>query len=298
MLALRKVILGIDTEFSNNLSWRTIDAAHVFEDPTDPWSSPIPENYDVFALSNNMYIDFLGVKIGDINGNATVNFTSETISTRSNKTITLVSEFSDDGISIETEEPVDVAGLQFTLLTGDNVINSIESDVFNESSIGYYMVTPGVYNISIANSTPQSFEEGDELFYIDFDCVTCNLLAVSPSNKGLASELYINDNLEVVELNIVKRGNGAEIVSFFVAQNSPNPWSIFTQVDVTMTVASEVTVKVFDVTGRLVYNVNESLNAGINTIQLDADKVNGAGVYFYEISTNTQSAQYKMIKLK
>ena len=298
LLALRKVILGIDTEFSNNLSWRTIDAAHIFEDPTDPWSSPIPENYDVFALSNNMYIDFLGVKIGDINGNATVNFTSEIASARSEKTIKLVSEFNYDGVSIVTEESVVAAGLQFTLLTGDNVINTIESDVFNESSIGYHMVTPGVYNISIANSTPQSFEVGDELFYIDFDCVSCNLSTVSPSNKGLASELYMNDNLEVVELNIEMRDNGTEIVSFSVAQNSPNPWSIFTQVDVTVTVASKVTMKVFDVTGRLVYNSTELLREGKNTIQLDNEKVNGAGVYFYEISTDTQSAQYKMIKLK
>ena len=99
-------------------------------------------------------------------------------------------------------------------------------------------------------------------------------------------------------MNIDKRDNGAEIVSFSVAQNSPNPWSIFTQVDVNLTVASEVTIKVFDVTGRLFYFGTELLTAGKNTIQLDSEKVNGAGVYFYEISTNTQSAQYKMIKLK
>jgi uncharacterized repeat protein (TIGR01451 family) len=298
LLALRKVILGIDAEFANNLSWRTIDAAHVFEDPTDPWYSPIPENYDVLALSNNMYIDFLGVKIGDINGNATVNFSSNTASTRSEKTIKLVSELNYDGLSIVTEEALFAAGLQFTLLTGENMISSIESDVFNESSIGYHMVTPGVYNISIANSIPQSFEVGDELFKIDFDCVSCDLSTVSHSNKGLASELYMNDNLEVVELNIEMRNNATDIVSFSVDQNSPNPWSIFTQVDVTVTAASKVTMKVFDVTGRLVYNRTELLRAGKNTIQLDDEKVNGAGVYFYEISTDTQSAQYKMIKLK
>lgn len=298
LLSLRKVILGIDVEFSNNLSWRSIDKAHIFEDPTDPWSTPIPESYGIFGLSNNMYIDFLGVKIGDINGNATINLTSESTNTRSDKSITLISEYSTDGVSIETEESVNVAGLQFTLLTGDNLIYSIESDVFNQANIGYHMVSSGVYNISIASTTPQSFDEGDELFSIDFDCLSCDLSAVIPTNKGLASELYMNDNLEVVEMNIDKRDNGAEIVSFSVAQNSPNPWSIFTQVDVNLTVASEVTIKVFDVTGRLFYFGTELLTAGKNTIQLDNEKVNGAGVYFYEISTNTQSAQYKMIKLK
>ncbi|MFT6782843.1 MAG: putative repeat protein (TIGR01451 family) [Saprospiraceae bacterium] len=298
LLALRKVILGIDIEFSNNLSWRTIDAAHVFEDPTDPWSSPIPENYDVLALSSNMYIDFLGVKIGDINGNATVNFVSENTSTRSEKKVTLISEFSDDGVSIETEEDIKVAGLQFTLLTGDNLINSISSDVFNESNIAYYMVSHGVYNISIANTIPYAIDEGDALFSIDFECLSCDLSDVRPSDIGLTSELYMNDDLEVVEMSIEKRDGYEDIVSFSVAQNNPNPWSTHTQIDVFMKQASDVTVKVFDVTGRIVHNNTQSLIVGKNTIELDNEKVNKAGVYFYEISTNTQSAQYKMIKLK
>ncbi len=296
LIALRKVILGIDAEFANNLSWRTIDAAHTFEDPTDPWSSPIPETYDVLALSTNMYVDFLGVKIGDINASATVNLMTENTSTRSDKKVTLISEFSNDAVTIRTDEAINVAGLQFTLLTGDNVINSIETDAFDDNSIGYHMVSPGVYNISIANAAPKSLDKGDELFSIDFNCVSCDLSVVIPTDKGLASELYMNDNLEVVELNIENRA--ADVASFSVVQNKPNPWSLYTQIEVTLTEANDVTVNVFDVNGRLVYTNTESLNAGKNTIQLDDEKVNGAGVYFYEISTNQQSAQYKMIKLK
>jgi len=298
MLALRKVILGINAEFSNNLSWRTIDASHTFEDPTDPWSSPIPETYDILSLTTHMYVDFLGVKIGDIDGNAIVNFTSENISTRSDKKVTLVSEVDTDGVTIEANDNLNIAGLQFTLLTGENVIQSIVSDVYNENSIGYHMVSPGVYNISIANSIPHSFDEGDELFSIDFDCISCDLSDVMPTEKGLASELYMNDNLEVVELKIEKRDADVDLPSFSVVQNRPNPWSLFTQVEVVMTEANDVTIKVFDVNGRLVYTNTESLNIGVNTIQMDNDEVSGSGVYFYEISTNKQSAQYKMIKLK
>jgi len=68
LLALRKMVLGINTEFPNNHSWRAIDAAHEFVDATNPWATEIPEGYDILNLSTNMYIDFIGVKIGDING--------------------------------------------------------------------------------------------------------------------------------------------------------------------------------------------------------------------------------------
>lgn len=298
LLALRKVILGIDLEFANNLSWRTIDAEHTFEDPTDPWSTPIPESYDILSLSSFMYVDFYGVKIGDINGNASTNLTSETSSTRSDKSVTLVSKFENDEIIIKAEEAIDVAGLQFTLLTGENEINSIQSDIFHESNIGFHMVSPGVYNISIASFAPHAIDEGDELFSIDFNCVSCDPSDVATSDKGLVSELYMNDDLETVELIIKREDETSETSSFSVAQNNPNPWSQFTKVEVMMRVAGDVTVRIFDVTGRVVYSGKETLDAGKNVIQLDGKNVDGSGVYFYEISTDTESAQYKMIKLK
>ena len=65
-----------------------------------------------------------------------------------------------------------------------------------------------------------------------------------------------------------------------------------------MRMAGDVTVRIFDVTGRVVYSGKETLDAGKNVIQLDGKNVDGSGVYFYEISTDTESAQYKMIKLK
>lgn len=298
LLALRKVILGINIEFPNNLSWRTIDADHTFDDATDPWSTSIPEYYNIQQLATNMYIDFVGVKIGDINGNATVNLTENgTVATRSSNTATLVSDIENGAILYSVVEDIDIAGLQFTINTDGYDISEIRSDVFDDNSIAYNEVSEGVYNVSIANATSISVEANQELFTIEFGCVSCNLSSVE-KGFGLSPEVYVSENLEITELEIVKREGDQEQILFTVAQNTPNPWLAYTQVEVTMPTAKTVTVTVFDVTGRIMYQEAQMLNAGKNVIQLDNEKVTGSGVFFYEVSTDTQSAQYKMIKLK
>jgi len=59
LLALRKMVLGINTEFPNNHSWRAIDAAHEFVDATNPWATEIPEGYDILNL------EICGSNVGD-----------------------------------------------------------------------------------------------------------------------------------------------------------------------------------------------------------------------------------------
>jgi hypothetical protein len=69
LVEIRKLILGIYTEFPKNESWRFVNSSFVFTDPTHPW--PFDEVVDVAGLT--MGHDFVGVKIGDLNGNVVAN---------------------------------------------------------------------------------------------------------------------------------------------------------------------------------------------------------------------------------
>lgn len=72
ILAIRKVILQMEDTFPNNTSWRFVDADFVFPDPLSPWV--FPESIDYLNLEfNQIYTDFIGVKIGDVNGSAQAN---------------------------------------------------------------------------------------------------------------------------------------------------------------------------------------------------------------------------------
>lgn len=71
LVELRMVVLNHQEEFSNNSSWRFVDAAYVFPNPQNPFEEPFPE-----AIHYNNFIaglppaSFIAIKVGDVNGSA------------------------------------------------------------------------------------------------------------------------------------------------------------------------------------------------------------------------------------
>jgi len=72
ILETRKLILGINSSFPNNTSWRFVDADFSFPDPINPFQSAFPEGINClsFPSPNN---DFVAIKVGDVNSSAAGN---------------------------------------------------------------------------------------------------------------------------------------------------------------------------------------------------------------------------------
>ena len=69
---LRKLILGLYTELPDNNSWRFVDATHDFDAAGAVF--PFPEVLTIQNLSfDRLSEDFIGIKIGDVSGNAIAN---------------------------------------------------------------------------------------------------------------------------------------------------------------------------------------------------------------------------------
>ncbi|MCB0704813.1 MAG: hypothetical protein KDC34_05860 [Saprospiraceae bacterium] len=73
ILAIQQLILGLNSGFSDNTSWRFIDAAYEFPFPDNPWFEPFPEGVLVVGSGSTFFVDFTGVKIGDVNNSAIPN---------------------------------------------------------------------------------------------------------------------------------------------------------------------------------------------------------------------------------
>ncbi len=301
ILELRKMILGINPEFPNNMSWRAIDAGFTFEDPSDPWLTPIPESYKIPSLNQDMDVDFVGIKIGDVDGTVSVNLNAESSTTRSNdaKVLMIERDENSSALQVYADEDLDIAGLQFTLdLTDMNIIDII-SDHFASSEIGFYQMANGKINVSVASNSPISIDANEAIFEIITNCSDCKITSNSfkLSNTGLASELYINESIETVPMEFDIRSDDEDESLFIVYQNNPNPWTNHTKIDISLPRAENVDVKVYDVNGRLVTSSTQRMNAGMNTIEFDNLKITSSGVFYYEISTSTRSERFKMIKL-
>ncbi|MBK8563776.1 MAG: HYR domain-containing protein [Saprospiraceae bacterium] len=77
LVEIRKLILTIYDDFPNNSSWRFVDANYVFTNPLNPFLETFPEFVRVDDVTqDNLNVNFIGVKIGDANGSASTNFTS------------------------------------------------------------------------------------------------------------------------------------------------------------------------------------------------------------------------------
>lgn len=86
--------------------------------------------------------------------------------------------------------------------------------------------------------------------------------------------------------------------SFSLLQNYPNPFNPETNIKFTLPKDGNVTLKVFDVSGRVVAEiVNGNLNAGMYSVSFNASKLS-SGVYFYRISADGFTDTKKMILVK
>ena len=300
LLVLRKVILGIYEEFPDNTSWRAFDAAYEFVDPTNPLAEELPEDYLISSLESDMDVDFIGVKVGDVNASYDLGLTEGLSSeTRSNSNVELFLERgAGSTFNAVANEALDIAGMQFTINMAGAEITDIYSPYFTPGQIAWVRTASGKYNVSISNYATIEFAKEDVLFTIETECGDCEHLIPSLDYSGnLKAEAYVNSAIEIADLSIEYRDQNSQ-QQFYVTQNKPNPWADATEISISSIGHNVADMRVFDINGRLVYNISLKLRDGINVVQINDDMIPHSGIFYYEIVSGKQKAQFKMIKLR
>ena len=84
---------------------------------------------------------------------------------------------------------------------------------------------------------------------------------------------------------------------YFLSQNKPNPVASTATISFSVPKATDVSLKVYDATGRVVSTlVNGKVDAGTHTVAWNANDV-ASGVYFYRLSTDEFTKTRKMVVL-
>lgn len=85
---------------------------------------------------------------------------------------------------------------------------------------------------------------------------------------------------------------------FALLQNYPNPFNPTTKIDFDLPVDENITMKLYDIAGRLIYTlINEKLTAGYYTVEFNAKNFS-SGTYFYQLKTSSFTMSKKMILVK
>ena len=204
MVQLRQLILNITTEFSSNDSWRFVDASHQFA-TANPAAENFNEFYSINALNGNMVdMDFVGVKIGDVNGSAQANslLGAESRTTNGALTLTTADRFVEAGqtvtVAFTAADIANAQGYQFTMnVAGQNA--EIVEGVAKAANFNTNLAERGV----ITTSWNGEATANDELFAVTFNATASGLLSelVTVNSDITTAEAY-NTAGELMDVNI------------------------------------------------------------------------------------------------
>lgn len=304
---LRKAILGINTNFPNNDSWRFLPSSAVGGLTAIPYN--VDTKIDIYNISKDQQgVDFVGVKIGDVNQSADANANGSQTASRAAKI--LVANYTYDAATqiveavIEGENINNVLGAQFGLR-------------FNPSEYDLLDVTPLKVNVRDENINYSGSKDGMILFSwnaqdksVNFDSELFKITfryrgsgsptsVLTLTNESLNSELYTEEQNVISTYDVTWRNSGLEGDSQFeLFQNVPNPYSNNTSIGFVLPEAGHVVLSVSDLAGRMVYKTEGNYQKGYNVILLDTHQLNASGVLLYQLDTQKDSAIRKMIVIK
>ncbi|MFK7810282.1 MAG: HYR domain-containing protein [Saprospiraceae bacterium] len=311
MVLLKKLILNVDTTFKNNTSWRFIDANFVFPNTSNPFSSYFPESIFIESLtSDQASLDFMAVKIGDVNGNANPNSFLE-IEERDAKSALVFEfenkEFKEDElveIVFKAKTSCDLMAYQFTIELDTNLLEYVEivsSDDLKQSKVGkddfgFSQLKKGLITTQWANFHEERLGDETEFFRLRCTAKSVGLLreALRIHSNVTEAIAYANNQIdEVEELKVLHYfqdeisivSENSDVVDEIEASisNYPNPFKSYTNIMITSSEEGSAKMELIDRNGRLLKSVMVDLKLGENSIYLDRSDCPFTGVYFCQV---------------
>jgi len=304
LVELRKLILGIYDHFPRNTSWKMVDASYIFPDVTNPFLNSYPEKYVINNFNEDMNIEFVGVKIGDVNNTVELNG-RPVITKRSNNFYEISCKDQKLKAGSETElifqaSGANVHGAQLELsFDVDKVeILSIEALVhdMNDSNFNTNKFDEGRILMSWNSSNP--ITEDQQLFKVTLvPVVDANVHDVLELAQGLfKQEVYIENQIAELKLAFETDISNHE-TGVILYQNNPNPWSDFTDIKYYLPSDKDIVLSLYSINGRLIYQEQKLARKGMNKVVLSKDDLPNGGVFYYELQADNIRHVEKMVHI-
>lgn len=295
IVLLRKTLLGISPGFGSNTSWRFVDKSYQFDDPQNPDLTKIPEGKIGAATSNN---DFLGVKVGDLNGNAKANRLATPAGQRGTlsemvfeaKDVSFLNK-QDFKVPVCVKDFGDIIAYQFTMKfdpTKLQLIGIMNANNGADVEFGTTHADQGMATTSWMNVSSLPMDKGEMVFTLHFKAIAKGELSkcLQFSSDLTKAEAY-NEDGEIAGIslkfnNVRKENIGTKVNMNGYLQNVPNPFAERTMVQFDLEESSDATITVFDQSGRILKKIEGYFNKGLNYVELSDLP---AGLMLYRLET-------------
>ena len=321
LVALRKLILFIDADFPNNTSWRFIDAGYTFPDPGNPFETPFREEIVVTESQNPaMNIDFIGVKIGDVNNNAGLcDACGPGFAPPGGGGESMFLKLMDDGamttgevrtfgFALQSEK--DLAAWQTGIRFDPEVFEFLGTEAsaltgFSEAgNFGLTEVADGKIRALwfAENVAPLNFRSAEGVIRLRFKA----LKNVEDVTRAISLDDEILQNLAYDEsgtaFRVRLKTNRTGEISFtatveqITVQAIPNPFNNEVIFSLHLPEESPVEITLYDIYGRLAASWQGSLDAGKSSVPFRETNSWGSGVFTYLVKTPLQTLTGTIVK--
>ncbi len=315
ILLLSKIILTIDTVFTSNESWRFIQSDYDFPDPMNPFVPTFPETYEYNPLtSNQLAANFIGIKIGDVTGNADPSgfavandrsFVGELPLNIQDQTFKKGERVV---VSFQSKDFHDMLGYQFTigfdhdLLAFESIDKSSLANIGSQG-FGETQAEQGLITTNWSHTSTTNLSEKDTLFVINFvakaDGKLSELLRLEPGYVSKEAYQYESDFLDISLRfeNSFNSESNEKVIEVERFQNTPNPFVTSTIVEFYFPNSESATLELLTHDGKLIQRTQKDFPKGRTKIELSENLFPTTGVYLYRLSTQKEQKTIRLIRI-
>ena len=298
MILIRKLILGLDTKFTNVPSWKFIDANYRFSGGTNPWADSFPEVVNVNDLAGSVKADFIAIKMGDVNGNASasgavaseIRGAKDMILTTTEQTLKVGQTYD---VPFRAKDLGQLQGFQFTLQVAEQAeIVGLDYGVMKAENFGLFqnegLITTSFHRVA-------ALADDAILFTLKLKANTGSNLSevLNISSRRTNIEAY-NQHNDVMGVQL-SFGNSNSHDQAALYQNTPNPFADATSIGFYLPSATRAVLTVRDVKGALIYKVEGNYTKGNNQVILKQEQLRASGVMYYTLETSDFTATKKLV---
>ena len=313
VVRIRQSIVGFPAQQYIRTDWVFYPTTTAFSSmPFYNYTAPLMQCFSGAMTASNPNINFIGVKVGDVNETANL-AAMPSPEARSSANFMVADQAIAAGTLVEipvyAQDFADLFGYQTNIVFDTDYMQFAEVELgtalpdMELADFGTHSVESGVIPAIWGGLENANLVDGDLLFTLKF-----NALRDAESLKDLLSLRTANNlvslafdgslfaqSLGLEFTDVLSSASEVSEKAFVLYPSTPNPFSERTKVSFDLPQASNVNIVITDLTGRVVYTRTASMSAGYNEFLINKNDLNASGVYYYQIKASNYEASSKMI---
>lgn len=304
IIHIRRLILGIEDRFQHNNSWRFVAKDYTFPNPANPWEESFPEVININNLEGNLQSqDFVAIKVGDVYANPN-QWQDQALQIRSKDHLEIEATdahlIAGQVMDLTFRAPAvkDWLGAQFTLSWNPRAIEilDIKGALLKEANLGKRFLEQGDLSVSWNRAAMEKEEIESTLFVLKVIAKQAIDVrnAIRLHSALTPAEAYTKQGGVQVP-RLIFRPEADQQADFRLEQNIPNPFDEVTAIGFYLPEDNWVSLKVFDLNGKALYDVVRFYEAGYHKVELSKDNLAARGTLLYTLTAGKHTATRKLI---